>query len=245
MHGPLEAVAAAVAARAISKATWPRLTLEGEEPRALEAMVDWIGSTRATELRSILADTVLSDQLASCHSRLAPRRPASSRRPTRSRPARLGWSWIAWPGRWARGALYVDNSPAGGEVFACKAIVPGLEVETMSYHRIGEPVGPASSWPEGSPLVGLGGPPDGLLADRSWTEGALGAARRAGLARPERRSPRPSARSIPSTASRAATRRRSPGRDGSPTTATALETEATKRCASASSRGASSRRSPA
>lgn len=33
--------------------------------------------------------------------------------------------------------LYVDFSPPGGEVSAVKAIVPGLEVETMSYGRIG------------------------------------------------------------------------------------------------------------
>jgi ribosomal protein S12 methylthiotransferase accessory factor len=33
--------------------------------------------------------------------------------------------------------LYVDYSTLGGEVSAVKAIVPGLEVETMSYGRIG------------------------------------------------------------------------------------------------------------
>jgi ribosomal protein S12 methylthiotransferase accessory factor len=33
--------------------------------------------------------------------------------------------------------LYVDYSPQSGEVNAVKAIVPGLEVETMSYGRIG------------------------------------------------------------------------------------------------------------
>jgi ribosomal protein S12 methylthiotransferase accessory factor len=31
----------------------------------------------------------------------------------------------------------VDCSPPGGRVGVVKAIVPGLEVETMSYHRIG------------------------------------------------------------------------------------------------------------
>jgi ribosomal protein S12 methylthiotransferase accessory factor len=34
--------------------------------------------------------------------------------------------------------LYVDCSPPGGGVGVVKAIVPGLEVETMSYYRIGE-----------------------------------------------------------------------------------------------------------
>ncbi len=56
--------------------------------------------------------------------------------------------------------LYVENSPAGGEVFARKAIVPGLEVETMSYYRIGER-GVRKLLAEGSPLVGLGDPPAG------------------------------------------------------------------------------------
>ncbi|MBL7405799.1 YcaO-like family protein, partial [Escherichia coli] len=34
--------------------------------------------------------------------------------------------------------LYVDCTPPGGGVGVVKAIVPGLEVETMSYYRIGE-----------------------------------------------------------------------------------------------------------
>ena len=33
--------------------------------------------------------------------------------------------------------LFVDCSPPGGRVRAVKVIVPGLEIETMSYHRIG------------------------------------------------------------------------------------------------------------
>ena len=34
--------------------------------------------------------------------------------------------------------LYVDCSPRDGAVGVVKVIVPGLEVETMSYYRIGE-----------------------------------------------------------------------------------------------------------
>ena len=34
--------------------------------------------------------------------------------------------------------LFVDCSPPGGAVGVVKVIVPGLEVETMSYYRIGE-----------------------------------------------------------------------------------------------------------
>ena len=34
--------------------------------------------------------------------------------------------------------LYVDCSPRDGSIGVVKVIVPGLEVETMSYYRIGE-----------------------------------------------------------------------------------------------------------
>ena len=46
--------------------------------------------------------------------------------------------WIA--GRLAEqelDVLWVDCSPAGSPVKVVKTIVPGLESETMSYHRIG------------------------------------------------------------------------------------------------------------
>jgi len=58
--------------------------------------------------------------------------------------------------------LYVDNSPPGGEVFASKAIVPGLEVETMSYRRIGGR-GVRKLLDRGSRMVGLGLPPADCL----------------------------------------------------------------------------------
>ena len=41
-----------------------------------------------------------------------------------------------------------------------KAIVPGLEVETMSYHRIGAR-GVRKLLSRGSPLVAMGPPPPG------------------------------------------------------------------------------------
>ena len=34
--------------------------------------------------------------------------------------------------------LYVDSSPPDAPISVVKVIVPGFEVETMSYHRIGE-----------------------------------------------------------------------------------------------------------
>ena len=151
MHGPLEAVAAS--APGYLEGYLATLTLEGEEPRALGAMVEWIGATSA-RLRSILADTVLSTRSRVPFSTLPKAEaggPADRLRLVVERLAAGGLD-----------VLYVDNSPPGGEVFACKAIVPGLEVETMSYRRIGGR-GVRKLLGGQSGLVGLGRPPSGCL----------------------------------------------------------------------------------
>ena len=57
--------------------------------------------------------------------------------------------------------LFLDFSPPQApDVHVAKVIVPGLEVETMSYHRIGER-GVLKLLDRGSPLVGLGEVPPG------------------------------------------------------------------------------------
>ena len=61
--------------------------------------------------------------------------------------------------------LVLDFSPRGGRVHVAKVIVPGLEVETMSYHRIGER-GFRLLQSRNSPLVGTGAMPDGALPVR-------------------------------------------------------------------------------
>ena len=62
--------------------------------------------------------------------------------------------------------LYLDWSPAHAPgVHVVKAIVPGLEVETMSYHRIGER-GVRKLMQRGSKLAGLGDPPAGAAPVR-------------------------------------------------------------------------------
>ncbi|WP_174301748.1 YcaO-like family protein [Caulobacter sp. S45] len=99
------------------------------EGRAFEAMADW--TTRPAEvLAGWLADSVYAERARKPFAEL-PTTPA--------------------PDAWARGAivrerlqaggldpLYVDLSPPGRAIAVVKAITPGLEVETMSYHRIGE-----------------------------------------------------------------------------------------------------------
>ena len=152
MHGPLDAVAAASAPGYLD-GYLATLTIDGEEPRALAAMVDWIGAT-GDQLRSILADTVLSDRSRvpfSTLPKVQATSPADRLRIVVDRLAEAGMD-----------VLYVDNSPPGGEVFACKAIVPGLEVETMSYRRIGGR-GVRKLLDGDIGLVGLGDPPAGCL----------------------------------------------------------------------------------
>ena len=153
MHGPLDAVAAASEPGYLDQYLGT-LEIEGEEPRALDGMVEWLGHPGA-KLREILGRTVLSTRRTVPFSSLPTDTTGALDDPSRR---------LAWIGdRLAEQGLeifYVDASPPGGEVFARKAIVPGLEVETMSYYRIGER-GVRKLMAMGSPLVGLGTPPAG------------------------------------------------------------------------------------
>ncbi len=130
-------------------------SLAGEESRALREMMAWCAADSAT-LRGYLAGTVLSRQAAKRFDTL----------PTWDGPL-SGTPLVAELARRFAAAgmeiLFVDFSPpGGGDVHVVKAIVPGLEVETMSYHRIGER-GVRKLMERGSPLAGLGAPPPGAL----------------------------------------------------------------------------------
>ena len=128
-------------------------SLGGEEGRALAAMKDWCGTEAAT-LRRSLAGTVLSRQATKRFDEL----------PRWTGPL-SGTPVVAEYARRLAGAgleiLFLDFSPPHHHrVHVAKVIVPGLEVETMSYHRIGER-GVRKLLERGSPLVGLGAPPPG------------------------------------------------------------------------------------
>ncbi len=153
MHGPLDAVAR-VAAPGYLDAYLATLGVEGEEARSLDAMVAW-SSASGPELRAILAETVFSERSRVAFSTLPTVPTGSVDRPEDR--LRLVVDRLAAEGL---EVLVVDFSPPGGEVFASKAIVPGLEVETMSYHRIGER-GVRRLLDQGSPWVGIGRPPAG------------------------------------------------------------------------------------
>jgi ribosomal protein S12 methylthiotransferase accessory factor len=128
-HGPLDDARACAPAGYVDDFIGRALpSAEGQESRALEAMMAWCGADART-LRGYLADSVYSRRSRTPFEAL----PKAAQGDTRER------------GRYARGRLeqegfdilYVDCSPPGREIGVVKVIVPGLEVETMSYYRIG------------------------------------------------------------------------------------------------------------
>jgi ribosomal protein S12 methylthiotransferase accessory factor len=110
-HGPLTAVAAVAPAGYLDRVL-PAVDLAAQEPRVLAAMVDWLRGG-LDPIRPELDRTVFS------RTRTVPL-PA----PGPAEPL-AGFD-----------VLTADLSGAG--VHAVKAIVPGLEVETVAYGRIGE-----------------------------------------------------------------------------------------------------------
>jgi ribosomal protein S12 methylthiotransferase accessory factor len=133
-------------------------SLVGEEGRALRAMMEWCTTDQDT-LRGLLADTVLSRRDNVAFADLPRWDGPLSGTPIVAELAR----------RFAEAGmqiLFVDFSPQSAcNVHVVKAIVPGLEVETMSYHRIGER-GVRKLLERGSKLAGLGALPPGAAPVR-------------------------------------------------------------------------------
>jgi len=94
-------------------------------------MVAWTAYD-AAGLRVLLAGTVLSRRSTVALADLPTASPVGSRALLDEVVARLG---AGLPGS---EVLVADFPSADGSVHAVKAVVPGLEVETMSYGRIGE-----------------------------------------------------------------------------------------------------------
>ena len=128
-HGPLafaERVTPPGYVKAFIDKALPSLDLE--ESRALKAMLEWI--VKPPEgIADVLRNTVYSERSTKRFQDL----------PTTEAPDGHARGRIARERLEDAGfdVLYVDCSPPGGAVGVVKAIVPGLEVETMSYHRIG------------------------------------------------------------------------------------------------------------
>ncbi|TDH61010.1 hypothetical protein E2C06_19285 [Dankookia rubra] len=129
-HGPIEAITAALPRDYVERQMAVAM-LEEEENRALDAMAEWVGQD-AAELRRRLSGSVFAERRRVRLSDL-PTVPASAMADSGDR-LRLLTDRLAAEGL---EPLVVDCSPAEGRVKVVKAIVPGLESETMSYHRIG------------------------------------------------------------------------------------------------------------
>ena len=160
-HGPL-ALADTVAPRgyvdAFIEKALPSLDLE--ESRALQAMLAWIDLS-GEDLRGVLSETVYAERSTKAFhelpTTLAPDGHARGRI-ARERLEEAGFD-----------VLYVDCAPPGGAVGVVKAIVPGLEVETMSYYRIGER-NARKLIERDHPLIRFGTPTDTLLPVRLTPE---------------------------------------------------------------------------
>jgi ribosomal protein S12 methylthiotransferase accessory factor len=129
-HGPIEKVRR-VMPRDYVERQMKVAMLGEEEPRALEAMSEWVAQDGA-ELRKRLSATVFARQRTVKLSELptvAPEAVARGEDRLRLLAERLAADGL--------GIIWADCSPEGSPVKVVKTIVPGLEAETMSYHRIG------------------------------------------------------------------------------------------------------------
>lgn len=129
-HGPIEAVRRVMPHAYVEKQIGAAM-LEEEERRALEAMAEWV-ALDAGELRRRLSGSVFQERRRVRLSELPDSGPAA----VANSGDRLRWL----TGRLASEGLevlWVDCSPPGTPVKVVKTVVPGLESETLSYHRIG------------------------------------------------------------------------------------------------------------
>lgn len=107
--------------------------LGSEEDRSLQATLDWL-SRSYDDLRGLIADPILAVRSRTALSEVPTTAmdedaPGYRERLLRTVTARLSEQGFD--------VLYLDLSPAAGQARAVRALVPGLEVETMSYGRIG------------------------------------------------------------------------------------------------------------
>ena len=165
-HAPLDAIAG-VAPPGYLDRFRAYHTLGGEEGRALAAMKAWLRLDQPA-LKGLLAGTVLSRHSTQRFDTLPTWDGPLAGTPLLAELARR----FALTGL---EILYFDWSPPGSDIHVIKAVVPGLEVETMSYHRIGER-GVRKLLARNSPLAGLGAPPPGCAAVRLPAGAALGPA---------------------------------------------------------------------
>ncbi len=128
--------------------------VQPEEGRSLEHMRRWMGYP-AEKIKSILDEQILCTSTRRRFSGLptvAPGTLSSTEAKLRHVAGRFLGAGLD--------VLYVDFLEEGGPARVVKAIVPGLEVETVTYYRIG-PRNLRRLLKRGSGLVGRGAPPEG------------------------------------------------------------------------------------
>ncbi len=132
-HGPIDLLRRALPADFVAHELAQEVASggEAEEGRAVVAMAEWVGLDAQT-LRARLADTVFAERARVPFAALPTVRPEA----VEASAARLSVLLERLAGEGLH-AVWVDCSPPGSEVVVAKVIVPGLECETMSYHRIG------------------------------------------------------------------------------------------------------------
>jgi ribosomal protein S12 methylthiotransferase accessory factor len=150
-NGPLE-LAAKIVPDGYFDRFLPYLKLEDEEPRALHAMAFW-ARLNADQMRALIEKPVLAEKRRVPFAEL----PTT---PTSSNPQERAALLVEKLSQAGFDILVADLSPADRSVHSVKVIVPGLEVENMSYHRIGERA-VAKLLARQDPLAGLGKPPEG------------------------------------------------------------------------------------
>ncbi len=128
-HGPVERALTVLPAGYVARRT--ASDLQAEEARALQAMAGWLAMPQAA-LSALLAPTAFRQAR---HVALAdlPSAPPES---VASSQARLDFL-AGQLGHAGMEIVVVDCSPADSPVRVVRTVVPGLESETMSYHRIG------------------------------------------------------------------------------------------------------------
>ncbi|RKG76311.1 YcaO-like family protein [Corallococcus terminator] len=158
-HGPLDEVAR-VATDEYMERFVPRVDLNAEEPRALHAMAEW-ARMPAAALRELTACTLMR--------RRTVRFEDLPRAPVVEDPTLRCDHVVRQLQASGFDILVADMSPPGRAVHVVKALVPGLEVETMAYSRLGER-NVARLMERHDPLVGMGAPPPGAQPVRLTPE---------------------------------------------------------------------------
>ena len=129
-HGPIDQVRRVMPADYVERQMATAM-LEEEESHALEAMAEWVAQD-VNELRQRLSGNMFSQRRQVHLSDL----PDTGSAAMADSTDRLRWLTDRLSAEGLE-ALWIDCSPPGSEVKVVKTIVPGLESETLSYHRIG------------------------------------------------------------------------------------------------------------